>query len=476
MQVPGTTLAVLLNLAALAPTLGWAASANANPAYLPEGSAVTGSLSDAANATAPTQRPRPTVSLRDSYAAIPLAERIAIQLDLIFAGHYRGPINGEYSEQLVAAVRAFQRQNKTRQTGVLNPQERQALTALVRPLQEQVGWQMVSDPATGARVGLPTKLVPHASNGKRGTLWSSAQGQVRIETFRINASEVSLARLFEQEKSEPVERKIAHEAFRDDYFVLIGMQGLKKMHVRAHSRDGEIRGITILYDQAVDGTMDPLVPALAHSFQPFPPTSSAPSSTAPRRRVDYGTGLVVSAAGHIVSDLHVTDGCESLMIPQLGRAERIAQSKEHQLSLLRVYGAEELVPLALLSEPSSGADLTLVGVADPQSQGGGSAISAVQVRLINIASIRGTETMLSQAPPAGFSGAAAIDIYGRFYGMVVMPTMQVASTAQAAPRATIIPAETIRNFMEANYVAPASGQLGWDNAKASVVRIICVRK
>ncbi|HXF87368.1 MAG TPA: peptidoglycan-binding protein [Xanthobacteraceae bacterium] len=474
MQVKGATLAVLLSVPGLASNPAWAASANANPVYLPEGSAVTGSQGEAATATAPSQRPKPAVSLRDSYAAIPLPDRIGIQLDLIFAGHYRGPINGEYSEQLVAAVRAFQRQNKTRQTGVLNPQERQALSALVRPLQEQVGWQMVSDPATGARVGLPTKLVPHMSSGKTGTLWSSAQGQVRIETFRFNAREMSLARLFEQEKSEPVERKIAHEALRDDHFVLIGMQGLKKMHVRAHARDGEIRGITILYDQAMDGAMDPLVPALAHSFQPFPAAASAQSSTAPRRKVDYGTGLVVSAAGHIVSDLHVTDGCESVMIPGLGRAERIAQSKE--LSLLRVYGAEELVPLALLSEPPSGSELTLVGVADPQSQGGGSAVSAMEVQLVNIASIRGTETMLSQAPPAGFSGAAAIDRYGRFYGMVVMPTTQVASTAPVAPRATIIPAETIRNFMEANYVAPASGQPGWDNAKASVVRIICVRK
>jgi hypothetical protein len=474
MRVKGTTLAALLSLTGLASHPAWAATANASPGYVPDGSAVTGSLGD--SAIPPPQRPRPAVSLRDSYAAIPLAERIGIQLDLIFAGHYRGPINGEYSEQLVAAVRAFQRQNRSRQTGVLNPQERQALSVLVRPVQEQVGWQMVSDPATGARVGLPTKLVPHASRGKTGTLWSSAQGQIRIETFRVSGRDTSLPRLFEQEKSEPVERKITHEALREDHFVLVGMQGLKKLHVRAHARDGEIRGITILYDQAVDGTLDPLVPALAYSFQPFPTTGSAQNSTVPQRRVDYATGLVVSAAGHIVSELHVTEGCDSVMIPGLGRAERIAQSKEHRLSLLRVYGAEELVPLALLGEPPRGSELTLVGVADPQSQGGGSAVSTMPVQLVNIASIRGTETMLSQMPPPGFSGAAAIDRYGRFYGMVAMPATQVASTAQVAPRTTIIPGEVIRNFMEANYVAPTSGQPGWDHAKASVVRIICVRK
>jgi hypothetical protein len=52
----------------------------------------------------------------------------------------------------------------------------------------------------------------------------------------------------------------------------------------------------------------------------------------------------------------------------------------------------------------------------------------------------------------------------------------VAGTTAAAPKATIVTAETIRTFIEANYVAPASGQAGVENARASVVRVICVRK
>src|SRR6478609_9012390 len=40
----------------------------------------------------------------DSYAAIPLAERVAIQNDLIWTGDYNGMLNGEFSERAVAAV------------------------------------------------------------------------------------------------------------------------------------------------------------------------------------------------------------------------------------------------------------------------------------------------------------------------------------------------------------------------------------
>src|SRR5690242_18119220 len=45
----------------------------------------------------------------DSYNAIPLAERVAIQNDLIWAGDYNGVLNGEFGARAVAAVKAFQK-------------------------------------------------------------------------------------------------------------------------------------------------------------------------------------------------------------------------------------------------------------------------------------------------------------------------------------------------------------------------------
>jgi peptidoglycan hydrolase-like protein with peptidoglycan-binding domain len=257
-------------------------------------------------------------------------------------GPLQRPVNGEFGDPLVNAVRAFQRQNKSKQTGVLNPYERAALIALVRPLQEQVGWHVLNDVSTGARVGLPAKLVPHASAGKAGSLWSSAQGQVRIETFRIAAPDTTLAGVFEQQKTEPVERKIESQALRPDSFTIIGMQGLKKFHVRGYARGNEVRGITILYDQAVDGMLDPLVLPVANSFQPFASnTSVAQDNATSRRKIEYGTGLVVSSAGHIVTDLQVAEACQVVIIPGLGNAEQLAADRDNDLALLRVYGAED---------------------------------------------------------------------------------------------------------------------------------------
>ena len=44
---------------------------------------------------------------------------------------------------------------------MLNQPERAALAAAAKPKQDDVGWRMVEDPATGARLGIPAKLVPN---------------------------------------------------------------------------------------------------------------------------------------------------------------------------------------------------------------------------------------------------------------------------------------------------------------------------
>jgi hypothetical protein len=40
----------------------------------------------------------------------------------------------------------------------------------------------------------------------------------------------------------------------------------------------------------------------------------------------------------------------------------------------------------------------------------------------------------------------------------------------------MVPAEAIRTFLYAHSIAPANGRASMDDAKASVVRVICVRK
>ena len=59
-----------------------------------------------------------------TYKTLTLAERQAIQSDLAWTGDYNGLINGDVSDRMIAAIKAFQKDQGHKQSGVLNPQER----------------------------------------------------------------------------------------------------------------------------------------------------------------------------------------------------------------------------------------------------------------------------------------------------------------------------------------------------------------
>src|SRR5262245_8013449 len=404
-------------------------------------------------------------------AAIPLAERIAIQFDLAWTGDYNGLVNGEFNDKTTAAIQSFQRDRKFKETGTLNPQERALLAAAAKAKAAQVGWNMVDDPVTGVLIGLPTRQVPNKSQGRSGTRWASAQGQVQVETFKIREPGTTLAAVYEQQKKEPPTRRLEVSLLRPDFFILSGIQNLKRFYVRADIKDGEVRGMTVLYDQAREPIMDPVVVVMSSTFMPFPGIAGiAQIGAATRRKVEYGTGIVVSAAGHILTDRQVIEGCNVIVVGGYGDAARQAEDTNADLALLRVYGAPDLVPASFVADAPKGPDLTLVGIADPQVQGGSGAISTIPTKLKGDA--------LEPAPQPGFSGAAALDSQGRVVGMVGLKPAVVANAGAAGtqPQAMLVSAAIIRSFLERQKLEPAAAARGGDAVKASLVRVICVRK
>jgi peptidoglycan hydrolase-like protein with peptidoglycan-binding domain len=399
---------------------------------------------------------------RAAYDATPLAERIAIQSDLMWTGHYNGVTDGEFKDNSIGAVKAFQKQSGSSDTGILTPQERGVLAEAARAKQETVGWRFVIDNVTGARLGLPGKYVPQTASAKSGTRWQSARGEVQVETFREPAP-ATIAAVHEQARKEP-SRKIAYNVVRPDVFVMSGLQGLKKFYMRAQAKNNEVRGVIILYDQAMEGIMEPVVVAMSSSFIPFPATAA--DANAPRRKVEYATGVVVSAAGAIVTDRDAIEGCQVIVAAGLGNAERVADDKATGLALLRVYGVRDLKPLMFGDAPRG--DVTIVGVADPQAQAGGGAISTVRARL-NVGGV------IEPALAPGFSGAAAIDPDNGFIGLALQRP-QVVAGPPTAPTAMLVRTDAIRKLIATHGISPSPGRASVDFAKDSVVRVICVRK
>jgi hypothetical protein len=323
---------------------------------------------------------------------------------------------------------------------------------------------MVPDLVTGARLGIPSKMMPNTVVTEGVSKWSSARGEAQAETFRILQPGTTLGPIFERMKTEPAGRKTEYSVLRPDFFVISGLQNLKKFYVRAQLRGDEVRGFTVMYDQAMAGIMEPVVVAMSSAYVAFP----AGTAPAPRRKVEYASGVAVGP-GHILTSREALDGCYVITVAGIGGADRVAEDKDRGLALLRVYGSP-LKPVAQAGENPKG-DVMLIGIPDPQAQSGGSAVSAVKARV--------TEALaLDPAPAVGFDGGAALDAQGRLAGMVSLKTPMVAGAAPTpVASATLTPLETVRNFLSSQHVAPApNAAAGIAAGMASVVRVICVRK
>jgi hypothetical protein len=322
-------------------------------------------------------------------------------------------------------------------------------------------WSILTDPATGIVLGLPERLLTQSRDAAHGTLWASPHGEIQLETFKYNEPGLTLNALMERLKREPAGRKVQWSKTSDDGFVFGGMQGLKYFSVRAKAQNGELRGFTLMFDQALEGILEPIVPAIAKAFTPFPP--SAVPSAPPPKVVKFGSGIVVSREGHILTSVGVTEGCDALLANGIDAAERLAVADG--LALLRAPGIGKLTPMAVASaeEPSV---LTLAGVPDPREQKGGAATRYVTARLAG-----DSLELIRPKPLAGYAGAAALDAQGRLAGVLDISDPQLAGTGASPLR--LINAKAIRTFLSAHGI-DADAQGG--EPRSGILRVVCVRK
>ncbi len=280
---------------------------------------------------------------------------------------------------------------------------------------------------------------------RRARRWSSAHGEVQVETFRIKRPDSQLAALFEQQEEEPAARRVESSALQDDGFVISGMQGLKKFTVRATMRDGEVRGFTMLLRPG-DGRHRGA--GRRGDGERLHAVSRAQRAVRARcaEAVEYGTGLVVSATRRTSSPRpQLTDGCQVIVVSGSAMPSASPTTKAQGLALLRVYGARDLHPLALPAMRQAG-DADAGRHSRSAEQSGDAAADGNARRGLP----RRPRIELRQpVPMAGFAGAAALDAQGRFAGMVRdAATLCVASTEPAHRRrcGLITAASTIARF------------------------------
>jgi hypothetical protein len=378
-----------------------------------------------------------------AFMGMPEASRKAAQEALVWLGLYVGVNDGDFGKRTRAAILAFQASLKAPADGALSAPELKALIAAAQKARDAAGFQIVSDPKTGAKIGAPLKLL-------------SALAGARLD-FASNA-DTDLGALYTRLSAATPTRKIAYKAIKPDaFFVVSGQDGPVKFYTRFDKNPNAnppIRGFTFAYPASQTATLDRVAIAIANSFEPFPESAAAPgvsaatspatppaSSAAPPPAVPQpaATALVV-APGKALTALKADDCPHPTVAGKPVRIER-ADAATGLVLLAGDFASNGGAPR--LGSPAQ--DLVVLGF-------DGSRLAA------SSASFTGGDArpFVTAAVDKGASGGPVFDRRGALVGLVApiaAEPKRVGSVALASPHALIAP-DALRAFLGAS--EPAS--------------------
>ena len=378
-----------------------------------------------------------------AFMGLPEATRKAAQEALVWLGLYVGVNDGDFGKHTRDAILAFQASLKAPADGMLSAPELQALLAAAQRAREAAGFQVVSDPKTGARIGAPLKLL-RALPGARLDFASNADADLGALYARLSAATPT--------------RKIAYKAIKPDaFFVVSGQDGPVKFYTRFDKNPNAtppIRGFTFAYPASQTAYLDRVSIAIANSFEPFPeaaagpgasaaasPTAPSAPSVAPPPPVPQpaATALVV-APGKALTALKADDCPHPTVAGKPVRIER-ADAATGLAMLAGDFASNGEAPR--LGSPAQ--DLVILGFSGPRLAASSASFASGEARPVVIAAV-----------DKGASGGPVFDRRGALVGLVapiVGEPKRVGSVALASAHPLITP-DALRAFLGAS--EPAS--------------------
>jgi peptidoglycan hydrolase-like protein with peptidoglycan-binding domain len=374
-----------------------------------------------------------------AFLGLPEVTRKAAQEALVWLGLYVGVNDGDFGKHTRDAILAFQASLKAPADGTLSAPELKPLLAAAQKAREAAGFQLVSDPKTGAKIGAPLKLL-------------SALPGARLD-FAANA-DADLGALYARLSAATPTRKIAYKAILPDtFFVVSGQDGPVKFYTRFDKNPNAtppIRGFTFAYPASQTAYLDRIAIAIANSFEPFPESAGVPvanaaapsaSSPAPAPPLPQpaATALVV-APGKALTALKADDCPHPTVAGKPLRIER-ADAATGLVILAGDFASNGGAPQ--LGSPAQ--DLVVLGFSGPRVAASPASFAGGDARPV-----------VTAAVDKGASGGPVFDRRGALVGLVAPiagEPRRVGGVALASPHPLIAP-DALRAFLGAS--EPAS--------------------
>ena len=424
---------------------------------------VLASLATTAAAQTP-QRPVPAKpdpafeAARAVFEAWPEAERRAVQDALVWTGDFASVITGGFGRRTYEAIMAYRTRTGLAPGGGVEGPDRAALLSAGEAARRAARFRVQTDPASGASLGVPERLLSRRSPLPGGTRWQSADGRATLDTRSFPAGGTSLDALFAKAAAASPGRTITYILKKPDFVVVTGETATGRFYIRYAAGPAGIRGFALGYDKTLAGEIDRLVIAVANSFVPFPePAPGAgpsvevarppptPANASPAARA---TGLAVSP-GLVLTSAAALEGCR---MPRVGGgpARPGARDVGGALLLLGIDGASGVraaIPAIRTGPPGPDESVAVLG-----ADATGASLAP---------GMTGPGGLTAPLQPGG-GGAPVLDRSGRLVGLVArMPASPGLVSGVLPPaRYALVPGGSVSAFLAANGIDATAREAG----------------
>ncbi len=424
-----------------------------------------------------------------AYERLDEAERKAIQNDLIWTGDFNGVAGGEYGRRTHDAMLAFERRSQGTPDGILTPAERAALKRDADAARLALRFALLTDQATGIRIGLPAAVLTQRVAVDNGVVYRRQDGAVSLQLTKLPPAQ-DFAELFERMRQDGPGRKVTYRLQRPDWFVVSGEEGARKFYTRLANGPDGVRGYTFRYPIDQAQTLDRIMIAIANTFEPFPGTDIAANPARVGAQPPVGQLAAPAAPALVRPSLGLTELRHAISGVSLGQGRVLTSAAALRSCESPSIAGQPLDPAGqaageavILRAPQVNQPAVTLGASGAREAVFTLSFEEAAQRSVIVAAGRwqGNDNRVTSALQLGAGGAPVLDGQGRLVGLVresPKATRMVAGTVAEASY-PVIPTDSFRAALPASPPASHTQETAprlVNQAAASLVEIRCARR
>lgn len=172
-------------------------------------------------------------------------ERSGVQYDLVLLGYFKFIIDRQFGENTYQAIVAFQEAQGTEPTGVLTPDERQALFDQSDLVFKRLGLADTTDNEGRSSLVVPAGLLSEVTPYNNGNTYATPDGGIALETLVTQQTEMGFSALFASYNATQDGLVVTDASFNTSRFVVSGTRNGREFYTLYENAGTESVGYSL---------------------------------------------------------------------------------------------------------------------------------------------------------------------------------------------------------------------------------------